>query len=180
MLKLHVCLLFSWWPFPKTLKGLCVWALCDLQESIPYSIYLHFHIDFAAVNIFLFTYCHFQSPLPLALLVLQQLVHTLLVWCLHSALFRFPHASRMVLSRVAVSRLMSSSCGCYSDDAPDDMVLGRCFASLGVPITHSPLFHQVGDTTHACDHDMVLRSRRFIMVQYTIRMCLRLRYSFII
>uniref|UniRef100_UPI0037E83D4B beta-1,3-glucosyltransferase n=1 Tax=Semicossyphus pulcher TaxID=241346 RepID=UPI0037E83D4B len=48
----------------------------------------------------------------------------------------------MVLSRVAVSRLLSSGCGCFSDDAPDDMVLGRCFSSLGVPITHSPLFHQ--------------------------------------
>uniref|UniRef100_A0A8C4ICY4 Beta 3-glucosyltransferase b n=1 Tax=Dicentrarchus labrax TaxID=13489 RepID=A0A8C4ICY4_DICLA len=49
---------------------------------------------------------------------------------------------RMVLSRAAVSRLISSGCSCYSDDAPDDMVLGRCFTSLGVPITHSPLFHQ--------------------------------------
>ncbi|KAK5858598.1 hypothetical protein PBY51_002727 [Eleginops maclovinus] len=48
----------------------------------------------------------------------------------------------MVLSRAAVSRLVSSGCGCYSDDAPDDMVLGRCFTSLDVPITHSPLFHQ--------------------------------------
>lgn len=48
----------------------------------------------------------------------------------------------MVLSRVAVSMLLSSGCRCYSDDAPDDMVLGRCFTSLGVPITHSPLFHQ--------------------------------------
>ncbi|KAM6911889.1 beta-1,3-glucosyltransferase [Lycodopsis pacificus] len=48
----------------------------------------------------------------------------------------------MVLSRAAVSMLLSSGCRCYSDDAPDDMVLGRCFAFLGVPITHSPLFHQ--------------------------------------
>ncbi|XP_018548098.1 beta-1,3-glucosyltransferase isoform X2 [Lates calcarifer] len=48
----------------------------------------------------------------------------------------------MVLSRPAVSRLISSGCSCYSDDAPDDMVLGRCFTSLRVPITHSPLFHQ--------------------------------------
>ncbi|KAM9332067.1 beta-1,3-glucosyltransferase-like [Pholidichthys leucotaenia] len=48
----------------------------------------------------------------------------------------------MVLSRAAVSRLLSSGCSCYSDDAPDDMVLGRCFTSIGVPITHSPLFHQ--------------------------------------
>lgn len=52
-------------------------------------------------------------------------------------------ARRMVLSRVAASRLLSSGCSCYSDDAPDDMVLGRCLTSLGVPITHSPLFHQV-------------------------------------
>ncbi|KAM7398152.1 hypothetical protein PAMA_006168 [Pampus argenteus] len=49
---------------------------------------------------------------------------------------------KMVLSRVAVSRLVSSGCGCFSDDAPDDMVLGRCFTSLGIPIIHSPLFHQ--------------------------------------
>ncbi|XP_069576254.1 beta-1,3-glucosyltransferase isoform X2 [Brachyistius frenatus] len=48
----------------------------------------------------------------------------------------------MVLSRTAVTWLLSSGCNCYSDDAPDDMVLGRCFTSVGVPITHSPLFHQ--------------------------------------
>ncbi|KAL6098724.1 b3glct [Pungitius sinensis] len=48
----------------------------------------------------------------------------------------------MVLSRPAVSMLVSSGCRCYDDDAPDDMVLGRCLTSLGVPITHSPLFHQ--------------------------------------
>ncbi|KAM4620398.1 beta-1,3-glucosyltransferase [Polymixia lowei] len=48
----------------------------------------------------------------------------------------------MVLSRAAVSRLVSSGCNCYSDDAPDDMVMGMCLTSLGVPITHSPLFHQ--------------------------------------
>ncbi|KAM3869619.1 beta-1,3-glucosyltransferase-like, partial [Diretmus argenteus] len=48
----------------------------------------------------------------------------------------------MVLSRVAVSMIVSSGCSCYSDDAPDDMVLGMCLTSLGVSITHSPLFHQ--------------------------------------
>lgn len=56
------------------------------------------------------------------------------------------YVSRMVLSGVAVSRLLSSGCSCYSDDAPDDMVIGRCLTSLGVPMTHSPLFHQVGVT----------------------------------
>ncbi|RVE63974.1 hypothetical protein OJAV_G00141590 [Oryzias javanicus] len=55
----------------------------------------------------------------------------------------------MVLSRTAVSRLLSSGCGCYSDDAPDDMVLGRCFTSLRVPVTHNPLFHQAQPEDYA-------------------------------
>ncbi|XP_059207421.1 beta-1,3-glucosyltransferase [Centropristis striata] len=59
----------------------------------------------------------------------------------------------MVLSHVAVSRLLASSCRCYTDDAPDDMVLGRCFTSLGVPITHSPLFHQA----RPCDYSETLQ-----------------------
>uniref|UniRef100_A0A3P9JPF9 Beta 3-glucosyltransferase b n=1 Tax=Oryzias latipes TaxID=8090 RepID=A0A3P9JPF9_ORYLA len=55
----------------------------------------------------------------------------------------------MVLSRTAVSRLLSSGCGCYSDDAPDDMVLGRCFTFLRVPIIHNPLFHQAQPEDYA-------------------------------
>lgn len=50
---------------------------------------------------------------------------------------------RMVFSRKAVQKLLASKCRCYSMDAPDDMVLGMCFSGLGIPITHSPLFHQV-------------------------------------
>lgn len=50
---------------------------------------------------------------------------------------------RMVFSRTAVQKLLASKCRCYSMDAPDDMVLGMCFSGLGIPITHSPLFHQV-------------------------------------
>ncbi|XP_046717988.1 beta-1,3-glucosyltransferase isoform X5 [Silurus meridionalis] len=48
----------------------------------------------------------------------------------------------MVFSRVAVLKILSSGCGCYSPDAPDDMVLGRCFNTLGLSVTHSPQFHQ--------------------------------------
>ncbi|XP_029029161.1 beta-1,3-glucosyltransferase isoform X2 [Betta splendens] len=55
----------------------------------------------------------------------------------------------MVLSRAAVSRLLSSGCSCYSDEAPDDMVLGRCLTSLRVPVTHSPLFHQARPEDYA-------------------------------
>lgn len=49
----------------------------------------------------------------------------------------------MVFSREAVTRLLASGCRCYSNDAPDDMVLGMCLNALGLPVTHSPLFHQV-------------------------------------
>lgn len=49
----------------------------------------------------------------------------------------------MVFSREAVARLLDSGCRCYSNDAPDDMVLGMCLNALGLPVTHSPLFHQV-------------------------------------
>lgn len=48
----------------------------------------------------------------------------------------------MVFSREAVVQLLASGCKCYSNDAPDDMVLGMCLNSLRVPVTHSPLFHQ--------------------------------------
>ncbi|XP_062869871.1 beta-1,3-glucosyltransferase [Trichomycterus rosablanca] len=48
----------------------------------------------------------------------------------------------MVFSRAAVFRILSSSCSCYSADAPDDMVLGKCLTALGLPVTHSPQFHQ--------------------------------------
>ncbi|CAL1528770.1 unnamed protein product, partial [Lymnaea stagnalis] len=49
----------------------------------------------------------------------------------------------MVFSQPAV-RLLSNRCRCYSDDAPDDMTLGMCLKSIGVPVTHSRFFHQVG------------------------------------
>lgn len=57
----------------------------------------------------------------------------------------------MLFSRVAVVQLLSSSCKCYSNDAPDDMVLGMCLNSLRVPVTHSPLFHQARPEDYARD-----------------------------
>ncbi|XP_051766598.1 beta-1,3-glucosyltransferase isoform X2 [Ctenopharyngodon idella] len=48
----------------------------------------------------------------------------------------------MVFSRVAVQNILAGGCGCRSSDAPDDMVLGMCLTTLGLPVTHSPLFHQ--------------------------------------
>ncbi|XP_031429112.1 beta 3-glucosyltransferase a [Clupea harengus] len=48
----------------------------------------------------------------------------------------------MVFSRETVVRLLASGCKCYSNDAPDDMVLGMCLNALKLPVTHSPLFHQ--------------------------------------
>ncbi|XP_043360311.1 beta-1,3-glucosyltransferase isoform X4 [Dermochelys coriacea] len=53
----------------------------------------------------------------------------------------------MVFSREAIQKLLASKCQCYSNDAPDDMVLGMCFSGLGIPITHCPLFHQICEVT---------------------------------
>jgi len=50
----------------------------------------------------------------------------------------------MVFSIPAVHQIAASSyCECPSNSAPDDMFLGICLARLGIPVTHSPLFHQV-------------------------------------
>ena len=50
----------------------------------------------------------------------------------------------MILSHSALDQLLGSNiCTCGSNDAPDDMTLGMCLKRLGIPITHSPLFHQV-------------------------------------
>ncbi|KAJ7411338.1 Beta-1,3-glucosyltransferase [Pitangus sulphuratus] len=59
---------------------------------------------------------------------------------------------RMVFSRIAVQKLLASKCRCYSMDAPDDMVLGMCFSGLGIPITHSPLFHQARPMDYPKDY----------------------------
>ncbi|XP_018105740.1 beta-1,3-glucosyltransferase isoform X2 [Xenopus laevis] len=59
---------------------------------------------------------------------------------------------RMVFSKEAVKKLMNSKCQCYSNDAPDDMVLGMCFSSLGITPTHSPLFHQARPTDYAKEY----------------------------
>ncbi|CAK6968933.1 beta 3-glucosyltransferase a [Scomber scombrus] len=57
----------------------------------------------------------------------------------------------MVFSREAVAQLLNSGCKCYSDDAPDDMVLGMCLNALDLPATHSPLFHQARPEDYARD-----------------------------
>uniref|UniRef100_A0A8C6RTG3 Beta-1,3-glucosyltransferase n=1 Tax=Nannospalax galili TaxID=1026970 RepID=A0A8C6RTG3_NANGA len=58
----------------------------------------------------------------------------------------------MVFSREAIQRLLASKCRCYSNDAPDDMVLGMCFSGLGIPVTHSPLFHQARPVDYPKDY----------------------------
>ncbi|XP_069748627.1 beta 3-glucosyltransferase a isoform X2 [Narcine bancroftii] len=57
----------------------------------------------------------------------------------------------MIFSREAVKQLLKSGCNCYSNDAPDDMVLGMCFNNLGIPVTHSPLFHQARPMDYSKD-----------------------------
>ncbi|KAK3786123.1 hypothetical protein RRG08_045509 [Elysia crispata] len=38
--------------------------------------------------------------------------------------------------------LLADRCKCYTYDAPDDMTLGMCLKSIGIPLTHSRFFHQ--------------------------------------
>ncbi|XP_068123138.1 beta-1,3-glucosyltransferase isoform X3 [Hyperolius riggenbachi] len=57
----------------------------------------------------------------------------------------------MVFSRRAAKEIIGSKCRCYSNDAPDDMVLGMCASGLGIPITHSPLFHQARPADYSKD-----------------------------
>ncbi|CAH3110993.1 unnamed protein product [Porites lobata] len=48
----------------------------------------------------------------------------------------------MILSRAGIDALLKSNCNCWEPDSPDDMWLGNCFRRLGIPLTHSPAFHQ--------------------------------------
>ncbi|XP_077534991.1 beta-1,3-glucosyltransferase-like isoform X2 [Haemaphysalis longicornis] len=50
--------------------------------------------------------------------------------------------SGMVFSRKVVEKILNSGCSCPTEDSPDDMILGVCLQRLGIPVTHSPLFHQ--------------------------------------
>lgn len=69
---------------------------------------------------------------------------------------------RMVFSREAVVQLLQSGCRCYSNDAPDDMVLGMCLNALGLPVTHSPLFHQVWLTHEFAQFSVTHRSKEIV------------------
>ncbi|XP_053312037.1 beta-1,3-glucosyltransferase [Spea bombifrons] len=58
----------------------------------------------------------------------------------------------MVFSRKMVRKILNSKCRCYSNDAPDDMVLGMCASGLGIPVIHSPLFHQARPMDYPSDY----------------------------
>ena len=49
----------------------------------------------------------------------------------------------MIFSRAAVDKLLDSGCACGKDEDPDDMIIGMCAKRYDIPLTHSPLFHQV-------------------------------------
>lgn len=50
----------------------------------------------------------------------------------------------MILSLPAVKLIAGSGeCLCPNPSTPDDMFLGICLSRLGIPIVHSPMFHQV-------------------------------------
>uniref|UniRef100_H2YPD9 N-acetylgalactosaminide beta-1,3-galactosyltransferase n=1 Tax=Ciona savignyi TaxID=51511 RepID=H2YPD9_CIOSA len=56
----------------------------------------------------------------------------------------------MVMSRGAINAWFKHDCACPSIDTPDDMYLGQCFSfNVGVPVLHSPLFHQARPVDYA-------------------------------
>ena len=58
----------------------------------------------------------------------------------------------MVMSRGAIETWSAKGCKCPSIDSPDDMVLGNCFSHVGVPVTHSPRFHQARPNDYSSDY----------------------------
>ncbi|XP_064459319.1 beta-1,3-glucosyltransferase-like [Ornithodoros turicata] len=59
--------------------------------------------------------------------------------------------SGIVFSMAAVRALVKAQCTCPSNDSPDDMMLGICLQELGIPIVHSPLFHQARPVDYSAD-----------------------------
>ncbi|GFR97200.1 Beta 1,3-galactosyltransferase-like protein [Elysia marginata] len=47
--------------------------------------------------------------------------------------------------------ILADRCRCYTHDAPDDMTLGMCLNSIGVPVTHSRFFHQARPEDYSPD-----------------------------
>ncbi|XP_066995868.1 beta-1,3-glucosyltransferase isoform X2 [Anabrus simplex] len=59
----------------------------------------------------------------------------------------------MVFSIELVFKIVrSKECRCPSISTPDDMFLGICLARLGVPIIHSPSFHQARPSDYAPEY----------------------------
>uniref|UniRef100_A0A0B7A1S6 Fringe-like glycosyltransferase domain-containing protein n=1 Tax=Arion vulgaris TaxID=1028688 RepID=A0A0B7A1S6_9EUPU len=56
----------------------------------------------------------------------------------------------MVFSMPAV-KLLAERCECYKNNAPDDMTLGMCLRSIGIPVTHSRYFHQARPEDYSKD-----------------------------
>lgn len=57
----------------------------------------------------------------------------------------------MVFS-LPVVRKLTSFCTCPSIDSPDDMIIGLCLKRLGIPVLHSPYFHQARPEDYATDY----------------------------
>nr|XP_054749086.1 beta-1,3-glucosyltransferase-like [Lytechinus pictus] len=55
----------------------------------------------------------------------------------------------MIFSRPAVDDLISNGCRCSKNEDPDDMIIGMCAKRYGIPLAHSPLFHQARPSDYA-------------------------------
>eukprot|EP00051_Salpingoeca_urceolata_P007165 m.95168 g.95168 ORF g.95168 m.95168 type:complete len:477 (+) comp15144_c0_seq2:1563-2993(+) len=57
--------------------------------------------------------------------------------------------SGFVLSHTALKTIAESDCSCSRVDSPDDMWLGQCMQTVGVPLIDEPGFHQAKPSEYA-------------------------------
>jgi len=57
-----------------------------------------------------------------------------------------------IILSVALVHKLTTSCQCYTPDAPDDMVLGMCLKALNATVVHSPVFHQARPHDYADEY----------------------------
>ncbi|XP_054256832.1 beta-1,3-glucosyltransferase isoform X2 [Macrosteles quadrilineatus] len=56
--------------------------------------------------------------------------------------YNFPTGGAGTAINMAVLSSLVREFRCFADNAPDDMIMGSILKQLGIPIIHSPLFHQ--------------------------------------
>ncbi|KAK9503998.1 hypothetical protein O3M35_010446 [Rhynocoris fuscipes] len=63
--------------------------------------------------------------------------------------YNYPTGGGGIAFGVSILQDIVEYCHCPANDSPDDMVLGMCLSTLGIPLIHSSLFHQARPADYA-------------------------------